>query len=99
MYHIGRSSTKPNVQEAQMTRLMILSLGLLGAIGCASSGGNIQRESEMSIGDVMPEDVVVTDVQRGASSVKWTATTAKGVYSCSADDMMRRVLCVKRKKT
>jgi hypothetical protein len=77
----------------------MMALSLVAVVGCASSGGNIQRESAMSIGDVMPEDVAVSEVQRGASSVKWTATTAKGVYSCSADDMMRRVLCVKRTKS
>ena len=74
-----------------MIRPILVSVSLLLLVACASSMGNIQRESARSIGDVMPDDVTVTEVQRGASSVKWMATTNKGVYSCSSDDMMRRL--------
>lgn len=69
---------------------------VLGLAGCASSGDNLQRESARSIGDVAPEDVEVSNVDRSMTSIKWEAQSKKGIYGCSADDMLRRVLCVKR---
>ena len=68
--------------------------------GCASSIENVQRETARSIGgDVLPDKVIVKDIDRRATSVKWSAETPKGAYACSADDMMRRVLCVKNPAT
>jgi acyl dehydratase len=64
---------------------------------CASSNVNLQRESARFMTPVpLPDAVKVTDVQRSASSVKWVATGASGVYDCTSDDMLRRPLCVKR---
>ena len=40
--------------------------------------------------------LTITDIDRGATSVTWDAVMAKGSYSCSADDMLRHVHCVKR---
>ncbi len=76
---------------------VIITLGtVLALAGCASSMENVQRETARSIGgDVLPDKVVVKDLDRRATSVKWNAETPKGAYACSADDMMRRVLCVK----
>jgi hypothetical protein len=73
-------------------------MALLGClVACASTGANLQRESARVITpNPLPDSVKVTDVQRGATSVKWVATTPSGVYDCSADDMVRRALCVKR---
>lgn len=74
-----------------------LSLSLaVAVVGCASTTENLQRESARSIGDVTPEAVTVKNVNRSATSVKWEAESPKGAYSCSADDMVRRVLCVKK---
>ena len=64
---------------------------------CASTNENLQMESARSIGGgVMPESVKINNVDRGMTSVKWDAESAKGSYKCSADDMLRRVLCVKK---
>ena len=63
---------------------------------CASTNDNLQMESARSIGGVMPEGVKVNNVDRGMTSVKWDAESSKGSYKCSADDMLRRVLCVKK---
>jgi len=81
-----------------MTKLTICAglLALLSCAACASTGDNIQRETARSIGTVAPEDVQVSAVQRGATNVKWEASTPQGRYACSADDMMRRTYCVKR---
>ncbi len=66
-------------------------------LGCANTGANLQRETARSIGgNVSPEQVAVSDVDRGATAVKWKATAPTGKYECSADDMLRRVLCVKK---
>jgi hypothetical protein len=68
--------------------------------GCASNIENVQRETSRAIGgDVLPGKVVVKNLDRGAMNVKWDAETPKGAYACSADDMMRRVLCVKKPTT
>jgi hypothetical protein len=72
-------------------------LGTLAIIcGCASTEGNLQRESARAIGrGTKPEEVRVLDIDRGISSVKWTALTPKGKFGCSSDDMVRRVYCTK----
>jgi hypothetical protein len=67
---------------------------LLG--GCASTTENLQRETARNIGDVHPDKVTVQNVKRGVTSVSWEADTPKGAFSCSADDMVRRVHCVKK---
>jgi hypothetical protein len=74
---------------------LVVMLCLLSA-GCASTAGNLQRETARYIGDISPDQVKVSDIQRGVTDVKWEAETPKGVYSCSADDMVRRPYCVKR---
>jgi len=66
--------------------------------GCASSLANLQRETARSIGgDVMPEQVTISNVKRGMTDVKWDAETPDNKYKCYADDMLRRVNCVKVK--
>lgn len=66
--------------------------------GCASTDNNLQRETARSIGgNVAPEQVTVSNIDRGATSVKWQAVAPSGRYACSADDMVRRVLCTRSK--
>ena len=65
--------------------------------GYGSGSVNLACVSTVAIGgNVTPEEVTVSNVKRGAMSVRWLATTAKGRYSCSADDMVRRPYCVKQ---
>ena len=66
-------------------------------LGCASTGDNLQRETARVIGgNVAAEQVTISEVDRSATAVKWKATAPTGRYACSADDMVRRVLCVKK---
>ncbi len=74
---------------------VLLALGA-AVVGCASTSENLQRETARNIGDVDPDRVTVSNVNRGVTSVRWDAETPKGPYSCSADDMVRRVHCVKK---
>ncbi len=76
-------------------RFALLAVGIAFA-GCASTTENLQRETARNIGDVHPDKVTVSNVNRGVTSVSWEAETPKGPYSCSADDMVRRVHCVKK---
>jgi hypothetical protein len=81
-------------------RLAVTATITLLLDACASSIENVQRETARSIGgDVLPDMVVVKNLDRGVTSVKWDAETPNGRYACSADDMMRRVLCVKNPAT
>jgi len=74
----------------------LLVLFMLLLTSCASTIPNLQRESARNIGNnLMSKDVVISNVKRGATSVTWTATTPSGCYECEADDMLRRVNCVK----
>ena len=78
-------------------------LGLIGgaiiviSTGCASSTGSLQRASATYIGrDTSPESVQISNVQRGALDVRWTATAPNGaIYACSADDMLRQATCAR----
>jgi hypothetical protein len=66
-------------------------------VACASTGDNLQRETARNIGgNLSPDQVAVSEVDRGVTSVKWKAVTPSGKYECSADDMVRRVVCVKK---
>lgn len=81
-----------------MKKLLILCpIALFFIAGCASNIQSLQRESARSIGnDLRPSDITITDVNRGAFNVDWKATTPDGTtYDCNADDMVRRVNCVK----
>ena len=79
-----------------MLRLLIALAFTIVLGGCASTGENLQRETARNIGDVHPDKVTVSNINRGVTSVRWDADTPKGPYSCSADDMVRRVHCVKK---
>ena len=78
-------------------------LGLVGFLalscsGCANTDANLRRETARNIGNLTPDEVVISNVARGMTAVDWKATTPKGHYVCSADDMLHRVSCVKREK-
>lgn len=79
-----------------MESLLSLLLALVFLAGCASTGDNLARETARTIGGLRPEQVTVSDVKRGVTSVSWVAKTPSGTYDCSADDMVRRVNAVKR---
>ena len=64
-------------------------------IACASTSDNLRRETARFIGgNLSPDQVNVSNIDRGITAVKWDAETPKGKYTCSADDMVRRVNCV-----
>ena len=75
--------------------LICCSIVLLLVSGCASSIQGLQIGAAGSIGSgIKPNDIEVSNVNRGAMNVNWTATTPdRSAYSCSADDMVRRVNC------
>ena len=81
-----------------MKKLLILCpIVLFLIVSCASNIQSLQRESARNIGNnLKPSDITISDVKRGALNVDWKATTPDGTtYDCSADDMVRRVNCVK----
>jgi hypothetical protein len=66
-------------------------------VGCTNTSANLQRETARYIGgNVTPEQVTVSNVDRGVTDVKWRASAPTGNYDCSADDMVRRVYCTKK---
>ena len=67
-------------------------------VGCASTPNNLARETARTIGGITSDQVTISDVKRGATSVSWVATSPSGVYDCEADDMVRRVNAVKRQQ-
>ena len=75
---------------AAMTALSILP-------GCASTTENLRMETAHVLGaNVSPDQVTVTNVDRGASNVKWNAAAPSGQYECWADDMVRKVNCARQ---
>ncbi len=75
----------------------VIILGALTGIlcACASSSDNLQRATATEIGNTRTSDVSLSDVDRKATSVSWKAKAPAGCYECDADDMMRKVHCVK----
>lgn len=62
---------------------------------CASTNENLQRATAQDIGNTLTADVSVSNVNRKATSVSWSAKKASDCYQCDADDMVRRVHCIK----
>lgn len=78
-------------------QLICISIVALVLFGCANTNDNIKIETARSIGgNISPEDVTLTEIDRGMTTVKWKAAAPSGNFACSADDMLRRVLCVKK---
>lgn len=77
--------------------VQVISLAGVTALlaACASSNDNLQRASAIEIGNTRTGDVTVSDVNRKAMSVSWKAKAPAGCYECDADDMVRKVHCVK----
>lgn len=82
----------------ELRRVCFCGTGLLALAACASSVESLQSASAISIGNnTRPTNVTVSNVQRGATEVRWTATLPSGAtYSCAADDMVRRPYCFRR---
>lgn len=73
------------------TGIVLLAAGLLG---CASTDDSLQRATAITIGSHVPtQRIAISDVDRGMTSVSWTATANGLAYACSADDMVRRPYC------
>ncbi len=81
-----------------MKALLTIVTAALLLVGCASTSDNLARESARDIGGLRSDQVAISGVKRGVTSVSWIATTPSGVYDCEADDMLRRVNAVKREK-
>jgi hypothetical protein len=77
----------------KIKKAVLILIGILA--GCASTADNLLQETARSIG-ANPADVAVSRIERGMTTVKWTAVAPTGKYDCSADDMVRKVLCVKQ---
>jgi hypothetical protein len=73
----------------------LLAIGFM-CTACQNTDVNLRRETARSIGDLTPDQITVSEVDRGMTNVDWKAATPKGNYRCSADDMLRRVKCVKK---
>lgn len=76
-------------------KLTWILLALIATAGCASTTANLQRETANFI-NADPDDVTISNVNRGATAVKWEAQAKGDNYKCNADDMVRRVHCVKK---
>ena len=76
--------------------LTMIGVAALISSGCANTDTNLQRETARSIGGLTSEQVTVSGVKRGITDVTWAAKTPDGDYRCEADDMVRRVNCVRK---
>lgn len=72
--------------------LIVLTLAVVGLMGCANSDQRIGMETAKAIG-TSSANVRVENVRRGATAVSWEAVdTRDGTrYVGEADDMMRSV--------
>ena len=77
-----------------MKLIFIFALALLLS-SCASSIESLQRATANEAGNTLTRDVTIYNVNRGVTTVSWQAKTPSGCYECDADDMVRRVHCVK----
>jgi len=83
-----------------MKNLIILALltlfGISNLFSQASSVENLKRATAKEIGNnTRTEDVVISNIKRKATSVKWSAKINDVCYECDADDMVRSIHIVK----
>jgi hypothetical protein len=72
----------------------ILAVLVLMIAGCASSQGNLQRETARLIQlNVAPAAIEISDIQRGLTTVTWKANTQGRHYQCTADDLVLHPYC------
>jgi hypothetical protein len=79
--------------------IQVIGVSIIATImyGCANTDPNIIRETARVIGgNVSPEHVTITNIDRGMSSMTWEAAAPTGNYNCSGDYLLRRVLCDKK---
>jgi len=82
---------------SKLVKLCFLVITGGAIIGCASTAANLQKETARSIGgNITPEQVNISSIERGVIDVKWKASAPTGNYDCNADDMVRRVDCTKK---
>lgn len=74
---------------------IIANISLL--VSCASSETNLKQATANNIGGILSNNVTVSDIDRGATTVSWKAKTNDTNYSCESDDMVRKVNCVAQK--
>jgi hypothetical protein len=75
--------------------VLIISISFMCS-ACQNTDASLRRETARSIGNLTPDQITLSDVDRGMNNVDWQAITPKGKYKCSADDNLRRVNCVKK---
>jgi len=76
-------------------RNYILLLITLILTACASTPENLQIATAGATGAKL-SDVVINNVNRGATTVTWDALISGQPYICGADDMVRRTTCAKK---
>jgi hypothetical protein len=82
---------------SQLKMVCILVVIAFGIVGCANTAANLQRESARNIGgNISANQVVISDVDRSITDVKWKASAPSGNFDCKADDMLRSVYCTKQ---
>lgn len=82
---------------AKVANLCFSVAAIVALTACANTSANLQRETATYIGgNVTPEQVEISDINRGIMDVSWKASAPTGRYDCSADDMVRRVSCTKK---
>jgi Bacterial SH3 domain len=73
------------------------SIATVLLFGCSTA--QFQRESAGSIGgNVNPEQVTITDIDKSMTMWKWDATTSTGTYNCSTSFFDTKTFCFKAKK-
>lgn len=79
-----------------MRKWMVVTT-VIALASCANTDDSLQRATAMSIGGNVPlQQIAINSVDRGFTSVSWTATANGRAYECSADDMVRRPYCSRR---
>ena len=83
------------MKDITFISFLLSSFLLLSA--CASTDENLRMETARFLGgNISPNQVTVSNIDRGASTVKWKAAAPNGNYDCWADDMVRKVGCAKQ---
>lgn len=75
---------------------VIISILCIGGmcVACQGPYADLRKETARVVGTYSPDQISVSDVERGPTRIEWKAQTPKSAYKCTADEKLRRVKCV-----
>lgn len=75
----------------RMTQFLIVSLGLIVLLGCATTEAGLRDKTAGVLG-YAPEQITISNMRSDESNTYYTVTTPKGEFACTAESGVVKAL-------